>query len=223
MKTTLLMTLVTLSLTSQVHAKSFFGTVDKYIINKTNEVIEIGSNEIEDDGKTASYYNYRESKRKTIDMSEVSKSTREEIAGVKAGETILVTTGVARSKTETISRFCAVFNVFENGKAQVGCRTYKEDYVPGYAIPNRMDFIINHVSLVTAEVESLDGFNKGETAELRINTENAKAGRNVRILAIFANGEALVQKVGFGILDTSSIVYKSGIDRIQLSDLNKLN
>jgi hypothetical protein len=208
---------------SQVHAKALFGTVDKYLDVKNQSVIEIGSNEIEDDGRTASYYDYRDSKRKTIDMNDVSKSTREEIAGVKAGEAALVTTLVANSKTETVSRYCEVFYVFENKQAYVGCKSTKADYIPGYQFPERFDFIINNVENITAEVAALDSFSKGETAELRIDTENAKAGRNVKILAIFANGEALVQKIGFNQLDTAGIVYKRSVDRVQLSDLNKLN
>ncbi len=219
MKKTVLFTLMTISFMSQVHAKSLFGTVDKYLDVKNQSVVEIGSNEISDDGRTASYYDYRDSKRKTIDMNDVSKSTREEIAGVKAGEAILVTTLAANSKTETVSRYCEVFYVFENKEAYVGCKSTQADYIPGYQFPERFDFVINNVENVTAEVATLDGFSKGDTAELGINTENAKAGRSIRILAIFANGEALIQKTGFSQFDTSGLVYKRGVDRVKLSDL----
>ncbi len=50
MKKALLLSLMTVSFLSQAHAKSFFGSVDHYIIAETNQVIEIGSNEISDDG-----------------------------------------------------------------------------------------------------------------------------------------------------------------------------
>lgn len=221
MKKTLLLTLMTVSFISSVQAKSFFGTTDYYIVEKTQEVIAIGSNSISDNG-VAEYYDYKESKRKTIDISEVSKSTKKEIAGVKAGEVILLTTGVANSPGETISRYCQVFNLFENSMAFVGCKTYEEDNKEGVIVATRLDFVVGNVNSVVAEVESLDGIKKGETVELAVNTKNAKAGRNVKVLAIFANGEALVQKVGLSFLDTSGIVYQAVVDRVQLSDLSKL-
>lgn len=222
MKKPLLLALMTLSFVSSVQAKAFFGTMDYYIVEKTKEIIEIGSNDISEDG-VATYFDYKKSKRLKIDISEVSKSTRKEIAGVAAGETILLTTGVANSDTESISRYCQVFNLFENSMAYVGCKTYEEDNKKGIIKATRLDFIISDVKLVVAEVASLDGIKKGEIAELRINTKSAKAGRNVKVLAIFANGEALVQKLGFGLIDTSGIVNKLSVDRVLLSDLNKLN
>lgn len=222
MKKTLLLTLMTVSFISSVQAKSLFGTIDSYIIEKTNQVIQVASNEISDDG-VVSYFDYKEGKRKTINRSEISKSTLKEIAGVKIGEVILLNTGVANSATETITRYCQVFNVFENSMAYVGCKTYAEDNKAGVIKATRLDFIVNNVESVVAEVSSSEGIKKGEIAELRINTKSAKAGRNVKVLAIFANGEALVQKVGFSFLDTSSIVYQSSVDRVQLSDLSKLN
>jgi len=221
MKKTLLLTLMTVSFISSVQAKSLFGTLDKYIIEKTGQVIEVASNEISDNG-TAKYFDYKEGKRKTIDLSEISKSVKTEIAGVKAGEVILLTTGVANTPSESISRYCQVFNVFANGMADVGCKTYEEDNKKGVIVATRLDFIVHDISSVVSEIESLDGIQKGEVVELRVNTKNAKAERNVKVLAIFANGEALVQKIGFNFLDTSGIVYQSSVDRVQLSDLSKL-
>ncbi len=202
-----------------VEAKSWIGTVSKYIINDNNRIIEIASNEIEDDGLTATYYDYVARKRLTINMSEVSKSTRDSINDVSAGEMILVTTGTARNNGETVSRYCDVFHVFENKRAYVGCKTYEIDNINGYARPNRLDFIVNNVENVVAEVSKVDELEKGSVATLRVDTKNAKAGQNVRILALFTNGEALVQKLGFNVLDTSSIVYKSKIDRVNVGDL----
>ncbi len=222
MKTALLLSLMAVSLMTTANAKGFFGTVDKYIIARTGQVIEVGSNDI--DNGVAEYFDYRESKRKTINMSELSKSTREEIAGVKAGETILLTTGVANSTDgSTISRYCTVFYVFENKMSHVGCKTYAEDNIAGQIAANRLDFIVGNVESVIAEVASLEGFKTNEAVELAVNTKYSKAGREVKILAIFANGEVLVQKTGFNVLDTGSIVTKHGaIDRVLLSDLNKL-
>lgn len=220
MKRSLTLAFILSALCSTVSAGSFFGRVDKYMIKDSGMIIEVATNEISDDGLTAKYYNYKERKFKTIELAELSKSTQEEIAGVRSGEMVLVQTYAGASRTETISRFCEVFYVFENKKAFVGCKTYAADQIPGYATPSRLDFIVNNVESIVAEVESLEGIKKGDVAELRIDTKSAKAGRQVRVLAIFANGEALVQKTGLGILDTSSIVYKGNIDRVSLTDLN---
>lgn len=220
MKKTLLLTLMTVSFMTTAQA-GIFGTVDKYIIQKTGQVIEVSSNDISKDG-IVKFFDYKEHKKKTIELSELSKSTINEIAGVKAGEVILLTTGAANSSTETVSRVCQVFNVFESKQAHVGCKTYEEDNKNGAIATNRLDFIVNNVESVVAEVKSSEGLSKGEKAELRIDTRSAKAGRNVKVLAIFANGEVLVQKFGFNILDTNSIIHQSSVDRVTLSDLNKL-
>lgn len=223
MNKALLLSVMTLAFTLEAQAKPLIGRIDKYIEIKNGNVIEIATNEIEDG--SATFYDYGIRKKRTIDMSEVSKATREEIAGVKAGEMILVETrldNVRNVRNQTVSRYCEVFYLFENKQAYAGCKSSEADRIPGYQLPARFDFIINNVENVTAEVESLDGFTKGETAELSIETRTIKAGKNVRILAIFANGEALVQKDGFSRLDTSGILHKSGVERINLVDLSKL-
>lgn len=225
MKTTFLTLLLSLSFLTngEAQAKTLFGTIDKYIIHSSNRVIEIASNEIEDDGLTASYYDYGLGKRLTIQMSEVSKSTRDSINEVQAGEMVLVTTGIAKNNTETISRYCQVYHLFENKKAYLGCKTYEIDSINGYSRPQRLDFVINNVESVTAaEVLKSQGFSKGQQVKLRIDTENAKSGRTMRILALFNNGEALVQKMGFSVLDTSQIIYKGEIDRVNISDLEEI-
>lgn len=221
MKKTLLLTLMTVSLMTTVQAKGLIGIIDTYIIVKSGKVINVASNEVTEDGR-AKYFDYSENKSKTIEFSELSKSTRNEIAGVRAGEFILMTTKVVNSP-ELISRYCEVYNVFENSMAQVGCKAYAQDNKGKLFPTNRLEFIVQNVRSTIAEVKSLDGINKGQAVELRVNTLNAKAGRNVRVLAIFANGEALVQKLGFGLLDSSSIIYKSSVDRVRVSDLSKFN
>lgn len=222
MQKTLLLTLLSVCFTSGVEAKSWFGTIDKYIIVNSGAVIEIGSTDISDDGQMAEYYDYRDGKRRTIQMADVSKSTRGEIAGVKAGETVLVTT-MNYAKTATISRYCEVFTLFENKQAYVGCKTTEADSIPGYNTPMRLDYILSNVEQVTAEVEELNGVKKGKIMELRIQTKNAKAGRKVKVMAVFANGDVLVQKVGLNTLDTSSILFKVFIDRVTTADLNQLD
>ena len=221
MKKTLLLSLMTIAFISHAQAKPFFGTVDKYIM-KNNQIIEIGSNDIEN-GQGV-YFDYRDHKRKNIDMSEVSKSTKEEIAGVKIGETILLTTGVANDKSGAIiSRYCSVFSVFENGQAHVGCRTYKEDNANGQIATNRLDFIVGvGSSNVTAQVDELEGIRTGENRSI-YNNKTLKDGRKVKVLAIFENGEVLVQRSVLNIQDTSSIIQKHGeVLRISISDLKEI-
>jgi len=222
MKRSLTLAFILSAICSNVFAGSFLGRVEKYMIKDTGMIIEIATNEISDDGLSGKYYDYKERKFKMIELAELSKSTREEIAGVKSGEIALVQTYAGSSRTETISRFCEVYYVFENKKANVGCKTYAADQIPGYTTPSRLDFIVNNVESIVAEVESFEGIQKGDVLELRVNTQSAKAGRQVRVLAVFANGEALVQKTGFGILDTSSIVYKGNVDRVNVNDLSKI-
>lgn len=218
MKTALLLSLMTVSFISQANAKAFFGKVEHYITTK-NEVVEIGTNEISDDGQTATYFNRVAGKRVTTNMSELSKSTDQSIAGVKAGEHILVTTQTG-SGDGVITRFCAVWNLFENKQAFVGCRTYEADRIPGYAVPQRLTFIINNVENVIAEVQSLDGYKKGDTATLDINTQSMKAGKTVRVVAIFSNGQALVEG-SLAFINTSGLILKPGVERVNLSNLTK--
>lgn len=220
MKKTLLLSLMTVSLMTTAQSKGLIGVIDTYIIEKSGQVIDVASNEISENGM-AKYYDYKTNKRKTIDLSELSKSTKKEIAGVKAGEYILLTTKVANS-SELISRYCEVYNVFENSMAEVGCKTYAQDNEKKILETIRLDYIVKNVRSVIAEVESLNGVKKGEAMELRVDTPSAKVGRNVRVLVIFANGEALVQKIGFGLLDSSSILYKTSVDRVRVSDLSKI-
>lgn len=222
MKTTLLLTLVFSALISNANAGGFIGRVDHYIETRTGNVVEISSNDIEKDG-TASFFDYSIHAKRTVNINDYSKNTRMEIAGVKAGEKILARTLKQNSNSETVSRYCEVFYLFENKMAYVGCKATEADRINGYALPNRFDFIVNNVENVTAEVSELDGFKKGEVAELRINTKSAKALERLKILVIFANGEVLAQKAGLNVLDTSGILYKHGaVERIHLSDLNKI-
>lgn len=219
MKNGLILAILATSIFTSAEAKSLIGRIEKYIIPSTGQIIEIGTNEISDDGKTGEYFDYRDHKRKEIEMDKLSKLTNEKIAGVQIGDTILVTTTIANSRIETISRYCEVYNLFENKEAYVGCKSYEVDIIPGYSLPIRFDYIVKNVESVTPEVESLDGFTKGQTAKLKIKTENNKIGKNVKILSILSNGEVLVQSRMAGLLSNSSIIYKGEVDRVTTKDL----
>ena len=204
---------------ADVRAKSLINSIDKYIINSSNQVIEIASSDIDSDGLTAKYWDYKIYKKLSVNMHDVTKATMESINDVSAGEMILVTTKAARNDTAYVNRYCQVFHLFENKKAFVGCKTYEIDNIKGHTRPARLDFIINNVEDVTPEVEMIDHLAKGEIATLKVDTLNAKAGKAVRVLALFSNGEALVQKIGLGTLSNTSIIYKSSIDRVKITDL----
>jgi ribosomal protein S17E len=218
---TLLLTLMTVSMLSTAQAKGLIGIIETYIIKKNGKVINVASNEISKDGR-ALYFDYSTNKKKLIEFTELSKATKKEIAGVKAGEMILLTTKVSGSNTELISRYCEVSNVFENHMADVSCKMYERDK-RGLFDSGSMRFIVKNVRSVIAEVASLNGIRRSEVVELRINTKNAKAGKNVRVLAIFANGEALVQKIKLSLNNTPSIIHKKTADRVRIADLSKLN
>lgn len=219
MKTALLLSLA-VSLFTTAQAKSLIGRVDSYIIVKTGAVVSIATNEIEDDGSTATFYSYAHRKKITVNMSDLSKSTREEIADVKAGEHILINTPTASGKV--ITRTCTVFNLFESKQASVGCKTYEADAINGYRIPQRLDYIVQNIEDAVAEIEKLDNFSKGDTAELRVETKTIEANKKVRILAIFENGDALVEPVlaKLNFLNSSGTLYRYGVEKVKLQDLN---
>ena len=206
MKTTLLLTITTLTLMTNVHAKSLFGTIEKYVNVETGSVVEIASNRTD-----------------KFDMSQFAASTKEEISGVKAGERILLTTYVNKSKTQTINRYCDVYYVFENKMAQVGCSTYSVDQEANKDAPRRLDFMVTNVDEVVSEVSELNGFRTNEKAELKISTATIKAGRNVKIVAIFENGEVLVQKTGYGMFFGDNVVERGdSIARVSINDLSQI-
>ena len=224
MKAVLLLSLMTVTLFTTAQAKSLIGRVDSYIIVQTGTIVSIGTNQIEDDGSTATFYSHAHGKKITVNMSDLSKSTNAEIANVKAGKSVLINTASASGKV--VSRACIVFDLFENKQAYVGCKTYEADNVNGYQTPARLDYIVQNVEVaVTAEVASLDGYSKDERVELRIQTNTIKAGKTVKILAIFSNGEALIESslAGLNFLNSAGILNRYGIERVKLQDLNKLN
>lgn len=220
MKRLSLIFLLALSFQS-VQGREWVSKINKYIHKDTNQIIELGGWDLSEDGTTNKFFNYETRKYETVQMSDYIPATQEEIANVQAGEMIITKTLVAHSKTEVIERICSVFYLFENNKAYVGCKSDEADNLPGYTTPSRFDFIVNDVANVVGEINEFEGFKKGDTAELGVETKAIKNGKTVRILAVMANGEALIQKMGFSILDTSSILFKSGVERVKLIDLIK--
>ena len=202
-----------LSLTS-AHA-GFFGRIDHYRNLETGEVVEIGSNEIKEDG-SVKYFSRKERAWKTTDISSFSKNTDAEIADVKQGEFLLAETGNGLA-------LCQVWYLFDNKSASIGCRTGKPSEIIGMARPGTANYdllTVEHPGVV-AEVASLDGFSRGQTAELLINTDQNESGTTVRVEAVFANGEALIQKKGLNLLDTSGLLLKYSVEKVSLKNLRK--
>ena len=217
-----LLALIIVSMSFQnLEAREMVSKIRKYIHKDSNLIVELGGWDLSDDGKTNKYFDYKTGKKVTIEMDDFVIQTFDEIANVRAGEMVIAKTLVGNSRTETIDRICEVYYLFENKKAYIGCKAYEQDAIPGYSIPARFDFIVNNVEQVVAEINEFDGVKKGDTAELLVETRSIKNGKTVRVLAVMANGEALVQKMGFSILDTSSIIYKGGVERVKISDLRK--
>lgn len=159
------------------------------------------------------YYDYRDGKKKTVAASDIAKEVKEK-NGIKQGDHVLY-------NQENVN-FCAVFHVFENGLVRVGCQNAeaKRKGVIGVPRPEQLRGFVPTNEL-TAEIPSMDGFSKGETVTLLKDYGNLKCGTTVRIEAIHTNGEALVQKKGLNLLDTSGLHLKFNIERVPLSDLAK--
>lgn len=168
---------------------------DYFIDINTKKIIEVRSSE-----KTSS--------------SQLSKETDSEIAGVASGRLIIV-------QTEEGSKTCAVHRLFENGMALIGCLGMTKDFEPKPFLTN---LILNTVDqeAVVAEVKSIDGFTKDAKATLANAVGTLKANSKVEILAVFANGEALVQHAGNHFFDTKVTLLRYKIERVNLSEL-KLN
>lgn len=195
---------------SQSSRAELFGRIEYYLHVPSLQIVEPYN--FNDDTKTAVYYDYAEGKKKTVNISELSKATKETINGVKQGSIVLL--------DKEGHKFCETFYVFENGSAYIGCQTDGVHITIGMNRPLQQ-FYIAPTEILTPEVKSLDGFTKKEKVILTRASGNIKAGSLVRIEAILANGEALVQKVGLNYLDTSSLRLKWNIERVQLSDLEK--
>lgn len=160
------------------------------------------------------YFDYRDHKRKTVEPSNIAKEIKGGIDGIKQGDHVLF--------NQQDVNFCAVFHVFENGMAYVGCQnTNKPMQNLGLPRPEQLRGVVPTKEL-TAEVPAMDGFKKGETVTLLKDFGNLKCGTTVVIEAIHTNGEALVQKKGVAYyVDTSGLHLKYNIERVPLADLAK--
>lgn len=166
------------------------------------------------DTQTATYYDYKDGKKKTANISDLSAETKSAINGVKQGDHVLL--------NQEGHNFCEVFHVFENGVAYIGCQVNKIRKNIGMDRPQDWRYFAP-TEILVAEVAEVDGFKKKERVILTKDAGTLVKGTEVRIEAVFANGEILVQKMGFNRLDTSSLRLKFGVVRVHSSDIEKIN
>jgi hypothetical protein len=193
---------------------AFFSKVERYIITTNGQVISLSERDIDQSEQTGTYFDYTEGKKVTIKLSLLSKETDKEINGVKIGNFILV-------NFAGVNKPCLVYGLFENAMASIGCQLGKMQGNLGVDRQIIAEYFLNTVdqAAVTAEVVSLNGVNKKDHGTLLINGKALEAGTKIRVEVIFANGTALVQKLGLNFLDTSNILMKYNIEFVNLSDL----
>lgn len=214
MKKALLLTLMTVSFVSTAQAKSFFGRMENYLDLRNGSIIEIASNDINEDG-TAEYFDQKTRKDKIINLKDTSKATKAEIEGVKAGKRILVTSNLGITANAPVTRFCEVAFLFENKMALAKCKANENDNQPSV-----FNYTVQNVEDVVAEVDNSQAVEENDIIELGSDTEVAKAGEKVRVLAVFASGEALIEKHGVSILDRAGVLYKlRPVAIVSISDL----
>ena len=185
----------------------------RYIHHGNGMQIEL--NDINEQEGTAYYFDYASHKKVTVKLSEVSRETDEAINGVRPGKFMLVNFGQEGIKT------CETYRVFENSIARIGCQSGKIRKNIGVDRPLMYQYNVD-VNDVMPEVESFEGFSRKDKVTLTAEVGSLECGTKVRIEAIFPNGEALVQKMGANLLDTSSILMKkSNVERVSLRDLQK--
>lgn len=192
-----------LMLATFTSSAAIISPIYRYILD-SGKVVELqGENKAQD---SAYYYDYLESKRVYVKLSEASIETKKRINGVRAGEFVA-------AKTNTGDQVCMTYNVFENGMAYLGCRTgnYLENIGPArHAVGG---YTANTANIL-AEAKEVDGFSKGEVALLN--------GKKVKILAIFENGLVLTHPASLlSKLDTSTDLLKTNVKIVKTQELEK--
>ncbi|WP_408095828.1 hypothetical protein ACJVC5_12360 [Peredibacter sp. HCB2-198] len=205
---------------SLVLAQTFSFSANAELIGRNWRYLHIPSgmqvelDNVNEQAGTATYFDYQTHKKVKINLSDVSREIDSGVNGVKAGHFVLV------NFDKDDVRHCQVYRVFEIGTARIGCQSGKIRKNIGVDRPQVAQYNAS-VYDVTGEVESMEGFSKKEKVKLATDAGNLKAGTTVRIEAIFSNGEALIQKMGANLLDTSGLLLKYNIERVSLNDLEK--
>lgn len=198
---------------SQTASAAFIEKNVRHFHIPSGKVVELYK--VNEEAKTAVYWDYDLEKRVVVNLEDVSQEVDHDINGVKAGKFVL-------ANIDGNAKACQVYYVFENGMSRIGCQSGKMTINIGVDRPQVLQYNDN-VEDLSAEIKSMSDFTKGEKARLKVFVGNLRVGTKVRIEAIFPNGEALIQKMDVGsFIDTSSLLLKHNIERVQLADLAKI-
>lgn len=208
------LTFVFLLLAQSSFANPFFSKVRYYIHVPTMILIELSEFDFNRKEGTAKYFSYAESKHFTVQIKDIAATIKTEIAGVKAGEHIVI-------KTTQGQKVCSVNMLFENSSARISCQTGKIIERMGIDRPQVVSYTLPTVDqeYVVAEIDTFDGVSKGMTATLLVDADRLTEGTEVTIEAVFANGDAFVHKNGISKLDSSELLDKKQVARVSLKDL----
>ena len=173
--------------------------VGQYQINKTEETIS-----------------YRAANGQIVErpLSEFSEETTQRMNDVKQNEVVLFD-----------GKMCQAFYVALSGRAELTCRTGQviRDGLNG--VTNEVKKMIVSTAETVAEVKELDGIRKKDFVTLQVPIDGIQAGDEVRVEAIFANGEVLIKRSGFmrlGLIQSGgSLVRDVSIIRAHITDLCK--
>jgi hypothetical protein len=181
-----------------------------YINQETLERIEISK--INQDTQVGTYFDHEAGKYKTVNLSDVSKQVSESVSGVKENDMVLV------KFDNNKLRPCEVWYLYQNGYAHVGCQNGK---ILQQSFIERADLSMYGVlaESVVKGTKELDGFAQKDKVHLMKDVGDLKKGDLVRIEHIFANGYAMIQKMGTNLIDTSSLLKKSKVQVVDLKDL----
>lgn len=183
-----------------------------YFHNTSGKIIDLVK--VNEEEKTGVYYDHQKQKRIKVNLEDLSQEVDYAINGVLAGNFVL-------ADIRGNSKLCQVYYVFENGVTRIGCQSGKITDNIGVDRPEVVGFT-DQVSNLMGEVKSLNEFKKGQKVILKNFAGNIRQGSKVRIEVIFPNGEAVIQRVGLNLMDTSGILMKFNVERVQLSDLSKV-
>lgn len=182
-----------------------------YIHHETHVRLEL--TKIDQDRQTAQYYDLKEGKSKTVNLSDVSRETNEEIDGVKVNQMVLV------KFAESTYKPCEVWYLYTNGLSHVGCQTgriRKDQLIPRPVVGT----YTASVESMIREVNGLEGFEKKDKVRLMKDVGDLRKGDLVRIEHIFQNGSAMIQKMGANLIDTSGLLMKEKVQVVELKDLS---
>lgn len=192
-------------LTAQGHASG-------YHMTKEGRMIMLDPSKVDPQTNIVEYYDYAAKDYLRVNLNDVSPETKEAVKGVKQHHYALM-------NDQGTNRPCMVWHVFEDGGAYVGCRTGEGSRRPGLARPQVLNRSLNSHYLM-GEIPEYRGLKKNQVVKLTIPGDPECETEEVRIEALFANGQAFVQKTGFFIsLDTSEPIMKYQAKMVKISDL----